>query len=270
MYRRLCHDLFQSLFYWITYSYSHKMGEIPRKIKRFNPYFTGLPILMPEEDPEDEEEIIEVSILILLDYLFLYSQSFISNSYRSSFNPYFTGLPILIKSKWGSIQSRCTVSILILLDYLFLWYRNIHFNKWMYQFQSLFYWITYSYQILLLSFQIHLLFQSLFYWITYSYFIYISSIFIYFIMFQSLFYWITYSYLFPWNNQYRLLHVSILILLDYLFLCSSLGNLWSHLDLVSILILLDYLFLYSPDTEDLVEGLISFNPYFTGLPILIP
>ena len=62
-------------------------------------------------------------------------------------------------------------------------------------------------------------FQSLFYWITYSYemdyrFIVIDSI-----KFQSLFYWITYSYCFcvNWMNLF-LATVSILILLDYLFL----------------------------------------------------
>ena len=36
----------------------------------FNPYFTGLPILIAST-PDHEDVINEVSILILLDYLFL-------------------------------------------------------------------------------------------------------------------------------------------------------------------------------------------------------
>ena len=60
--------------------------------------------------------------------------------------------------------------------------------------------------------------------------------------FQSLFYWITYSYVIEAKRQIQILKVSILILLDYLFL-SSHGFISFHLLIVSILILLDYLFL---------------------------
>ena len=62
--------LFQSLFYWITYSYD----------KIFL-------IVYYEYD---------VSILILLDYLFLFSELALKYSVKLCFNPYFTGLPILI------------------------------------------------------------------------------------------------------------------------------------------------------------------------------
>ena len=112
----------------------------------------------------------EVSILILLDYLFLCDEvvNFLSEKY--SLNPYFIGLSILI---WISLVTKPldVVSILILLDYLFLLGKlpffcllpdrglNPYFiglsiliiwemvNK-MVEFlrsQSLFYWIIYSY-----------------------------------------------------------------------------------------------------------------------------
>ena len=62
--------VFQSLFYWIIYSY-YKEGFNEVKIEEcFNPYFTGLSILII--DPNMNYIIhSNVSILILLDYLFL-------------------------------------------------------------------------------------------------------------------------------------------------------------------------------------------------------
>ena len=36
---------FQSLFYWITYSYLKEYELAVERIIGFNPYFTGLPIL---------------------------------------------------------------------------------------------------------------------------------------------------------------------------------------------------------------------------------
>ena len=110
-------------------------------------------------------------------------------------------------------------------------------------FQSLFYWITYSYLVRTLVVYPDVLFQSLFYWITYSYgesvgiklkkekvsiLILLDYLFLFFTpgremfevnRFQSLFYWITYSY----SIRHLIPHVcsnvvSILILLDYLFL----------------------------------------------------
>ena len=87
-----------------------------------------------------------VSILILLDYLFLSSTGFAATkNIIMGLNPYFIGLPILI-TKLGHV---CIP---------------------LHQSQSLFYWITYSYngdgQIIgVRGFQS----QSLFYWITYSY-----------------------------------------------------------------------------------------------------
>ena len=61
----------QSLFYWITYSYN----TIRYRAKLIE----------------------EVSILILLDYLFLYRRiRILSKKFERGLNPYFIGLPILI------------------------------------------------------------------------------------------------------------------------------------------------------------------------------
>ena len=86
---------FQSLFYWITYSY---MEELLLFCVRF----------------------LRVSILILLDYLFLYYFGLCFRRKSTCFNPYFTGLPILMLTNLTPYEAK---------------------NK----FQSLFYWITYSY-----------------------------------------------------------------------------------------------------------------------------
>ena len=62
----------------------------------FNPYFTGLPIL------------ITMKMCLIIPE-------------NNCFNPYFTGLPILISKDLSTlIQKLLEVSILILLDYLFL------------------------------------------------------------------------------------------------------------------------------------------------------
>ena len=63
-----------------------------------------------------------VSILILLDYLFLYSSKIsVEDLDKPSLNPYFIGLSILILNKYFNfIHFYNIVSILILLDYLFL------------------------------------------------------------------------------------------------------------------------------------------------------
>ena len=87
-------------------------------------------------------------------------------------------------------------------------------------------------------------------------------------LFQSLFYWITYSYFYLYSLSYCSFTVSILILLDYLFLFQQVCRLQEVLFFVSILILLDYLFLYTCSSS-LKAVYLSFNPYFTGLPILI-
>ena len=114
------------------------------RIKCLNPYFIGLPILIII-DKHTQQKIKMVSILILLDYLFLYLNKSLVETISWSLNPYFIGLPILI---------------IMLIMYL----------KEMAPSQSLFYWITYSY--MMLNFGIYLIIrmsQSLFYWITYSY-----------------------------------------------------------------------------------------------------
>ena len=63
--------------------------------------------------------------------------------------------------------------------------------------------------------------------------------------------------------------VSILILLDYQFLFQIVAAAPSVLRMVSILILLDYQFLFESERGDYMDKLIGFNPYFTGLSILI-
>ena len=61
----------QSLFYWITYSYEIEQWKKLEKLKK-------------------------VSILILLDYLFLYTWIITKTDDEGRLNPYFIGLPILI------------------------------------------------------------------------------------------------------------------------------------------------------------------------------
>ena len=61
----------------------------------FNPYFIGLPILMSEK-PWNFQNGASVSILILLDYPFLYRLENYQMNIKGCFNPYFIGLPILI------------------------------------------------------------------------------------------------------------------------------------------------------------------------------
>ena len=134
-----------------------------------NPYFIGLPILMDQ-------------------------QRYTSETNVWSLNPYFIGLPILINTIKTQTMTSGHVSILILLDYLFLLGAAFSLLKLLTMSQSLFYWITYSYFLLLYEIVLtDASSQSLFYWITYSYndfFVkdYISD------RSQSLFYWITYSY----------------------------------------------------------------------------
>ena len=135
----------------------------------FNPYFTGLPILIMSSN--------------------------VSAAPSDCFNPYFTGLPILILTTLGSpyvlirfqslfywitysytteyynLDMLQMVLILILLDYLFLFLGILWLKEYKEWFQSLFYWITYSYKINFdLQGNIGKMFQSLFYWITYSYY----------------------------------------------------------------------------------------------------
>ena len=111
----------QSLFYWITYSYVMKNILTLKELNSLNPYFIGLPILMGRF------------------YLPL-------RLYGRSLNPYFIGLPILIIPHLRGAIEASIVSILILLDYLFLYYGIKKSKETGLESQSLFYWITYSYQ----------------------------------------------------------------------------------------------------------------------------
>ena len=111
---------FQSLFYWITYSYCITYCWCVNKNGLFQSLFYW----------------------ITYSYFIVHVVNFI---FFLSFNPYFTGLPILIIAS-------------VLPDAVGA------------SFQSLFYWITYSYSLHLINYENYLReFQSLFYWITYSY-----------------------------------------------------------------------------------------------------
>ena len=60
----------QSLFYWIIYSYNEEYILYDDNDVCLNPYFTGLSILITH-DINKLVDVFSVSILILLDYLFL-------------------------------------------------------------------------------------------------------------------------------------------------------------------------------------------------------
>ena len=88
-----------------------------------------------------------VSILILLDYLFLYCIKILMNICVSDgFNPYFTGLPILIFFTYEDEENgeRSFNPYFTGLPILIRENLNVRKNYWR-SFQSLFYWITYSY-----------------------------------------------------------------------------------------------------------------------------
>ena len=44
--KQMFEEVFQSLFYWITYSYPEIGSKFDKGVMRFNPYFIGLPILI--------------------------------------------------------------------------------------------------------------------------------------------------------------------------------------------------------------------------------
>ena len=113
-------NLSQSLFYWIIYSYSESKGLLCR--------------------------ILDVSILILLDYLFLFLSLFliliiVLVSILILLDYLFLSDQTNMQEETGNV-----VSILILLDYLFLSYGDSQNGGQHPLSQSLFYWIIYSYQ----------------------------------------------------------------------------------------------------------------------------
>ena len=113
----------QSLFYWITYSYNC--------------------LQRPEVEPS------VVSILILLDYLFLLAELLI-NTQRElcCLNPYFIGLPILIMKIQRKIKEllKCLNPYFIGLPILIFDLKGREVDAFG-KSQSLFYWITYSYMM---------------------------------------------------------------------------------------------------------------------------
>ena len=114
-------ELSQSLFYWIIYSYNQKKLSLVQIKQCLNPYFIGLSILIIHRSVHTDL-LVEVSILILLDYLFLWPEDLVEkieqlmsqslfywiiysykglerekvNPYTEGLNPYFIGLSILI------------------------------------------------------------------------------------------------------------------------------------------------------------------------------
>ena len=110
----------------------------------FNPYFIGLPILINSKLFSYFENE-KVSILILLDYLFLLCLQLLYWYSRQGFNPYFIGLPILINfgTETGKFDGGCFNPYFIGLPILITMYIVPALGSG--RFQSLFYWITYSY-----------------------------------------------------------------------------------------------------------------------------
>ena len=163
----------------------------------------------------------EVSILILLDYLFLFSLTMLEEKQeKQGFNPYFTGLPILIQKLPLYPLYQIHVSILILLDYLFLYIQQ-NTQGISHQRVSILILLDYLflYEKSALLCRIDESFNPYFTGLP----ILIKELAVItgkrHDKFQSLFYWITYSYLIGNTPQSLLLKdVSILILLDYLFL----------------------------------------------------
>ena len=188
--------------------------------KRLNPYFIGLPILISERLNHTRGFIRQVSILILLDYLFLcFEDKRVKDSDKLGLNPYFIGLPILIPNPEGpkekeeksqslfywitysyNIRKACEETNTRLNPYFIglpiLIIKQKKDEDIVILSQSLFYWITYSYESLFreCGFNYNTS-QSLFYWITYSYYSHFFPCSLSDHQSQSLFYWITYSYI---------------------------------------------------------------------------
>ena len=136
--------MFQSLFYWITYSYFKRTLFFPSFHYCFNPYFIGLPILIMYKEKTMKMKF------NLFQSLFYW----ITYSYTIGFT----------RTKLGYVWFQS----------LFYWITySYHIGKLEIEaeasFQSLFYWITYSYYNRNINFKKRAWFQSLFYWITYSY-----------------------------------------------------------------------------------------------------
>ena len=116
---------FQSLFYWITYSYR---------------------VIYPGCPKGGEFQ----SLFYWITYSYTGQVSAHIRRLPACFNPYFTGLPILIFT--------CTLCPIVASPFqsLFYWItysyssKYADFKKFSSLFQSLFYWITYSYTPVLL------------------------------------------------------------------------------------------------------------------------
>ena len=86
-----------------------------------NPYFIGLSILIVQQLHETDPEL-AVSILILLDYLFLYDTNTLLHRLFKKSQSLFYWIIYSYVGKFSSVKFIIyLVSILILLDYLFLY-----------------------------------------------------------------------------------------------------------------------------------------------------
>ena len=94
-----CYKRFQSLFYWITYSYNQKTQMELTINQLFQSLFYWITYSYSAWVHFEDLTMTGVSILILLDYLFLWgTRNYKDSTITRSFNPYFIGLPILIRS----------------------------------------------------------------------------------------------------------------------------------------------------------------------------
>ena len=90
-------DLFQSLFYWITYSYFATICGLAKKQGHgFNPYFIGLPILICKIPEVSLMNGLFQSLFYWITYSY-YRRIKMNVMKNGGFNPYFIGLPILIR-----------------------------------------------------------------------------------------------------------------------------------------------------------------------------
>ena len=185
--------MFQSLLYWISYSYggivavllvlfavsiliildflflSEIEAFMEQGLHSFNPYYTGFPILI-KCIPQSRWSYLKFqSLLYWISYSY-HKNNRDGKRSEGSFNPYYTGFPILILNLSNPSKVVQRVSILIILDFLFLYTANGFQDAFFSAFQSLLYWISYSYHgsnIPIITQNTK--FQSLLYWISYSY-----------------------------------------------------------------------------------------------------
>ena len=160
--------MFQSLFYWILFSYSCQQFPAVIPVPRFNPYSIGFYSLIKGNvyctrnrgrfqslfywilfsyttENQFYTRVKTVSILILLDSILLFYGLFSRNTRIKSFNPYSIGFYSLILS----FKLRMSPPSICFNPYSIGFYSLIKlylvYNDTSCGFQSLFYWILFSY-----------------------------------------------------------------------------------------------------------------------------